>query len=135
MPPKRQLEVVAALIRKDNTVLLCQRRQNDAFSLFWEFPGGTVEFGENQRCALRREIKEEINLDIEVGTFVERFEDENESLRIEVYLYEVLNFWGQIRRLECKDYGFFNTERIEKLNLAPVDKKIFSYLKKHNLPL
>lgn len=135
MSSKKQLEVVAALIRKDNTILLCQRRENDAFPLFWEFPGGTVEAGEEQLSALQREIKEEINLDIEMARFVEKFEDENDSLRIEVYLYEVLNFRGKIQCLECKDYGFFNAAEIENINLAPVDKKIFNYLKKHSLSL
>ena len=53
------LNVVAALIKEGNKVLICQRQEDDAFALLWEFPGGKVEGEEALEDAIRREIKEE----------------------------------------------------------------------------
>ena len=128
MSSKRELDVVAALIHKDNKFLLCQRREEDAFSLLWEFPGGTVESRESRPEALKREIKEELDLDIVVGSLIEVFEDEIPSLKINVYLYDILSFTGEAKLLECNELGFFKLEEAGKLNLAPVDKKIADYL-------
>ena len=53
----KQIEVVAGLIFRDGRVLACQRREDAAFPLKWEFPGGKIESGENAAEALRRELK------------------------------------------------------------------------------
>ncbi len=127
----RRLEVVAGLIKKEGKFLLCQRKENDTFALFWEFPGGKVENTETQQQALRREIKEELGIEIEVGNLVRVFKDRVSSFEIEVYLYEVLSFRGEPSPIECKKLGFFSTGEIATLNLAPVDRKIFSFLSLH----
>jgi len=129
MNSKKELDVVAALIKKDNKILLCQRREDDAFGLLWEFPGGKVEKQESRQEALKREIKEELNLDIEVGFMLAVFEDETDSLKIRDWLFEVLHFKGEILCVECKASGFFSLDQIQKLSLAPVDRKIYKFLK------
>ena len=128
MPSKKELTVVAALIKVEGKALLCQRKEDDAFGLFWEFPGGKVEPKETKKEAIKREIKEELGLDIEAGELKGVFEDEIETLKIKVFLYEAKVTAGKISCLDCRDYGFFGSEKIKGLNLAPVDKKIFSCL-------
>jgi 8-oxo-dGTP diphosphatase len=64
--------VVAAIIVRDSRLLICQRRRDKAFPLKWEFPGGKVEAGESLTDALKREILEELGVQIEVGREVER---------------------------------------------------------------
>jgi len=124
----RRIRVVAGLIRKDKKFLLCQRREDDSFGLLWEFPGGKVEEEETDQQALKREIKEELGLDIEVGNLIDIFKDRTSSLEIEVYLYEVLKFKGKPQARECKEFKFLDLKKIPESALAPVDKKIFSYL-------
>ena len=126
---KKELDVVAALIQKNDTILLCQRNKGDRYGLLWEFPGGCVEEGEEFTRAIEREIKEEIDLDIEAKELVKTFEDEDPALKIKVFLYECLIVGGEPKALDCKDLGFFSCEEIERLDLAPADKKIFTYLK------
>jgi 8-oxo-dGTP diphosphatase len=63
----KTVEVVAAIIIKDNKILCTQRSIDDPYlSLKWEFPGGKIEKDESHREALKREIQEELNLNIEV---------------------------------------------------------------------
>ena len=124
----KRIRVVAGLVKKDKKILLCQRKEDDFFGLLWEFPGGKVEEKETDQQALKREIKEELGLDIEVGSLINIFKDRTSSLEIEVYLYEVLNFKGKPQAIECKEFRFLDLKEMPKLALAPVDKKIFSYL-------
>lgn len=129
MNSKKELDVVAALIKKDGKILLCQRKEEDAFGLLWEFPGGKVEKQESKQEALRREIKEELNLDIKVGLILGIFEDETDSLKIRDWLFEVIHFKGEIMCVECKAFGLFSLDQIQKIILAPVDRKIYKFLK------
>jgi 8-oxo-dGTP diphosphatase len=60
------LHVVAAVIEDDGRVLVCRRRAGKADAGKWEFPGGKIEPGETPSEALVREIREELDLSIEV---------------------------------------------------------------------
>ena len=57
-------EVVAALIWKGDRFLICQRPAHKARGLLWEFVGGKVEQGETKEEALRRECREELDIDL-----------------------------------------------------------------------
>jgi ADP-ribose pyrophosphatase YjhB (NUDIX family) len=88
-----------------------------------------VEEGEEFKSAIEREIKEEIDLNVEAKELVKTFEDEDPTLKIKVFLYECMIIDGEPKPLDCKDLGFFSFRDIERLDLAPADKKIFAYLK------
>lgn len=63
-------EVTAAIIRNRNKILICQRAANDECSMLWEFPGGKREAGESLEECIIREIREELELDINtLGVF------------------------------------------------------------------
>jgi len=59
--------VTASLIIEQGKVLVTQRKKNSSHGLLWEFPGGKVKEGEDPREALRRELKEELDVEVEVG--------------------------------------------------------------------
>ena len=59
MNNKKHIEVVAAVIKKDDKFFCCQRGQKNECAFKWEFPGGKIEPGETREEALKREIKEE----------------------------------------------------------------------------
>jgi len=61
------LRVVAAVIFDGKQILACQRSEGRAAQGKWEFPGGKVEAGEHPEEALRREIREELNAELQVG--------------------------------------------------------------------
>jgi 8-oxo-dGTP diphosphatase len=71
MPPSRTaISVIAGLIFRNQRVLICQRRHDAAFALKWEFPGGKIEDRESEADALRRELKEELAIDVRESDFV-----------------------------------------------------------------
>jgi len=61
--------VIAALLIKDGLCLIAKRRAGDPLANFWEFPGGKLEVGETPEECLRREMSEELQIDVEVGQF------------------------------------------------------------------
>ena len=65
----KQIEVVAAIIRKENKIFATQRGYGD-FKDWWEFPGGKMEAGETPEEALMREIREELSTEISVDEFI-----------------------------------------------------------------
>jgi mutator protein MutT len=126
---KKELEVVAALIKKGDKFLLCQRKAQDHYGLLWEFPGGAAEKDESFSSAIEREIKEELGLEVRAGRVIEKFFDEDENLKIKVFLFACRIVSGTPQKKDCHDFGFFAFSEIEELNLAPADKKIYAYLK------
>ena len=60
------INVVAAIIIKDNLYFIAQRNKNKHLGLKWEFPGGKVDINESNEEALLREIKEELNIIIQI---------------------------------------------------------------------
>jgi len=130
---KKQLDVVAALIKDKGKILLCQRKNDDSYGGLWEFPGGSVEEGEELSFAIKREIKEELDLNIEAVYLVSDFFDENKDLKIKVFLFFCVVKFGQPKAIECQDFNFFSLDEAECLDLAPADKKMFNYIKLRNI--
>ena len=61
------MTVVAAVIERDGKILIGQRQRTARHAFKWEFPGGKVEPGEDERTALKRELREELGIDAEIG--------------------------------------------------------------------
>ena len=66
--------VVAAVIEQQGQILVCQRKRGSRHALKWEFPGGKVEHGEEPRAALIRELREELDIDADIGHEMVRYE-------------------------------------------------------------
>ncbi|MCM8823959.1 MAG: (deoxy)nucleoside triphosphate pyrophosphohydrolase, partial [Candidatus Omnitrophica bacterium] len=132
---KRHLKVVAALIKKQGKVLICQRKENDTLGNLWEFPRGKVEDNETLKEAIIREIKEELNIEIKVKKLVDKFIEETKNFKITVYLFESSIKRGEIKPLECKDFKMVSIDNLSNYQLAPVDEKIADYLKREKSKL
>jgi 8-oxo-dGTP diphosphatase len=65
MSRARRIVVVAAVIERDGTFLVARRLRGTHLAGYWEFPGGKVQDGESHEAALKREIKEELNTNLE----------------------------------------------------------------------
>lgn len=128
---KMVFDVVGALIEENGKILVCQRLANDRFGLLWEFPGGKVERGEEKTKALKRELKEELGIEVEAGELVNIFEDEIPTMKIIIYLYKCRISKGIPKCIECKDFKWLALDEIGSLNLAPADRKVHAYLSKN----
>ncbi|MEF9961170.1 MAG: (deoxy)nucleoside triphosphate pyrophosphohydrolase [Erysipelotrichaceae bacterium] len=80
------VNVVAAIIKKDDKILIAQRLKGD-FAGLWEFPGGKIELNENDETALKREIKEELEIKITVGKHLITVHHEYEKFILNMKCY------------------------------------------------
>ena len=95
--PKMVRLVVAALILREDTVLICQRRPDQPMALKWEFPGGKVEDGESAEQALRRELDEELGIAAEIGKRVAHTRHTYRSgSAIDLQFFAVHQFGGEM---------------------------------------
>jgi 8-oxo-dGTP diphosphatase len=94
------MRVVAAIIVKDTSVLICQRKAGQQYAGKWEFPGGKVEPGEELRAALKRELQEELAINATIGPEITRYEYTYPGRApIQIVFYKVAEFEGEPRNL------------------------------------
>ena len=123
-------EVVAALIKRDNKFLICQRPRNKARALLWEFVGGKVEQGESREDALKRECKEELDVDITVGKLFMKVVHEYPDITIELSLFEAeIDEEQEIKLLEHVDAKWITAEEIDEYEFCPADEDILAKIK------
>lgn len=121
----RPLLVVAGLLRDEaGRVLLARRPPGKARAGLWEFPGGKVRPGESPEEALRRELREELALEVQVLAEVGRLRYDYPEISIELVLYEARPL-GTPRALENQELGWFPPEKISGLPLCPADRRLW----------
>jgi 8-oxo-dGTP diphosphatase len=127
MPDRQFFVCVDGVYSKDGKILLLKRNV-EPFKGFWHLVGGQVEENETLKEALKREFKEETNLDIEVGdTIDERIEKTFDRIKI-IVTFKVTSAQGEIRLSpESEEYCWFS--KIPRNSVYNYAK----YLKKKNL--
>ena len=93
---KASIDVVAAVIMKNDLFLIANRSFEDNSQGIWEFPGGKVEENETFTAALMREIKEELSLNIKVGNIIATIDLNKTDKNIYVHYYYAIILSGQI---------------------------------------
>ncbi|MFT5319653.1 MAG: 8-oxo-dGTP diphosphatase [Chlamydiales bacterium] len=86
---KRKIKVCAAVLQKDEKVLIAQRGPKGASGGKWEFPGGKIEIGETPEECLKREILEELGVVIDVGAFICSNTFTYEKVILELFAYKI----------------------------------------------
>ena len=122
------IDVVAAVIKKNNYYFIAQRNRNKHFAYHWEFPGGKVDNQETFENALKREIKEELSINIRILNHIasEQHKDEKIDVNVHYFLCESLN--ENIILSEHEDMKWLQKNDLKQLKMAPGDSKIIKYL-------
>jgi len=123
-------EVVAALIWKDNKFLACQRPAHKARGLLWEFVGGKVEDGESKEAALIRECREELSIEISVGSLFMELIHEYPDLTVHLSLYHAEIADGTPTLLEHNDMRWITVDQIDAFDFCPADQDILAEIKR-----
>ncbi|MBE6560348.1 MAG: (deoxy)nucleoside triphosphate pyrophosphohydrolase [Ruminococcaceae bacterium] len=117
-------EVVAALIWKDNTFMICQRPAHKARGLLWEFVGGKVEPGETGEQALVRECREELAVTLSVKEIFMDVVHEYPDLTVHLTLFNAVIAEGVPVMLEHNDIRWITPEEIPQYAFCPADEEI-----------
>lgn len=124
----KTVRVVAAVIRKDDKIFATQRGYGE-FKDGWEFPGGKIEEGETPEQALAREIKEELDTEIQVGKLIDTIEYDYPKFHLSMDC-----FWCEIMQggLELKEHEaarWLSKEELFSVDWLPADVGVVERVK------
>lgn len=122
------IEVVAGVIYKNNKFLIAQRNLKKAQGGLWEFPGGKVEKNESYESALIREIKEELNADIEVNEYIGESIHHYPEKDIKLIFYKAKLLSEEVELLEHESCEWITKEEKDKFEFAGADKVVFDLI-------
>ena len=118
--------VLAAVIQRDGQYLICQRPAHKRHGGLWEFPGGKLESGETHQDAARRELAEELGVDVQtVGTPLFSVADPGSEFVIE---FVPVTIEGEPRCIEHSAVQWLTIDELAKLALAPSDRLFVEFL-------
>jgi 8-oxo-dGTP diphosphatase len=124
----KQIEVVAAIIHHDGAYFATQRGYGE-FEGMWEFPGGKIEPGESQETALKREIQEELGVDITIGELLCTTEYDYPTFHLTMHCYLCSVASGEIELREHKSAQWLTAETLDTIEWLPADKDVIDKLK------
>ena len=116
----KQIEVVAAIIIKDNQVFATQRGYGE-FKGWWEFPGGKIEAGECPQEALKREISEELDAKISVGELLDTVEWDYPTFHLTMHCYICSLVSESLHLNEHEDSAWLTKDTLDSVKWLPAD--------------
>ena len=126
----KTIRVVAAIIIHEDKVFATQRGYGE-FKGGWEFPGGKIEEGETPQEALVREIKEELNVEIEVGELLDvvEYDYPNFHLSLDCFICKIKS--GELVLNEHEAAKWLTKETLDSVEWLPADLRLIEKLRKN----
>ncbi len=128
---RRQIRVVGAMIEKEGgRYLITQRRPQASLPLLWEFPGGRVEEGESDAEALARELREEMEIEVEVGDEALRVHHEYPKYDIDfrVFRCRLRSPEAAIRHIRVHDHRWVTLQEMAQYQFPAADQRTLEKL-------
>ena len=124
----KKVNVTAAVITKDDKIFATQRGYGE-FEGWWEFPGGKIEEGESSEKALEREIKEELDADIDVGDLIGHVSYDYESFHLEMDCFFATLKDEHIILKEHEAARWLSLDELDDVMWLPADRLVIEKLK------
>lgn len=125
LSPIPSLHVVAgALLNDQGQVLIAQRPPGKHMAGEWEFPGGKLQVDESAITGLKRELKEELNIDVLSAEFVADCVHDYPDRRVQLELWLVPQFSGELKSLDGQALKWVAGTELDQAGLLPADKPL-----------
>ena len=123
----KTIEVVAAIIKKEDKIFITRRSYGE-FANMWEFPGGKIEAGETNEEALIREIKEELELDINKLEFLTTVEYDYPTFHLTMHCYTCEICGGTLNLTAHNDAKWVSIQELRGEKWVPADIEVVKKL-------
>lgn len=128
MTKRKHINVVAAIIIRDGRLFATQRGYGE-WKDWWEFPGGKIEPEEKPEDALRREIREELATEIEVGELLTTVEYDYPQFHLTMHCFLCTIVSGQLSLLEHEDARWLSMDELDSVKWLPADMEVLETIK------
>jgi len=126
----KTVEVAAGLIRHEGRYLVAKRKAGVHLAGFWEFPGGKREAGETLEECLRRELFEELSIQIDLPILLQTIRHAYESKTVELHFFRCVIGAGTPAPLDCAEIRWVHPHEMLDLKFPPADQPIIDALQK-----
>ena len=124
-----RLAVTAALIFRDGRLLITQRRPGDHLGGLWEFPGGKIEPGETPEACLRRELQEELGIEVAVGDQFAEITHDYPERRVDLQFFRCTITHGEPAHLQCADLAWVTRDELDRYKFPAADAALLARLR------
>jgi len=125
----KQIQVSAAIIHDNQGRIFATQRGYGEWKDYWEFPGGKIEAGETPEDALRREIKEELETEVEIEKFVDTIEWDYSHFHLIMHCYLCHIIKGNLILKEHEAARWLSLTELDDVTWLPADKTILGEIK------
>jgi 8-oxo-dGTP diphosphatase len=125
---KPHINVSAALIFQNGSILITKRLPGYHLAGLWEFPGGKQEPDESLEECLEREIKEELDIEVRAEKLISTVRHEYEKKIVSLHFFNCILISGVPRAIECQEFKWIKPEDLILYDFPPPDKKIIELL-------
>lgn len=121
---------MAAIIKDKSRLLIAKRHSKDPLAGKWEFPGGKIEPGETPEECLVREIREELRVEVEIGSFYDDnvYGSKDQTIHLLFYWAKVIN--GEVTPIVHDDVKWITIKELASFDYAPADMPIVKRLER-----
>lgn len=129
--PRVVIVVVAAVVEQNGAYLVTRRLEGTHLAGLWEFPGGKIASGETHAAALARELREELDVDVDVGELVYEIEHAYDDRSIALHFYRCV-LRGTPRPLLGQQMRWVPRAELGALDFPPADAELIRLLKERD---
>ena len=125
---RKEVDVAAGIIFKNKQILIAQRKKTDKLGLLWEIPGGKIEEKESPEECLRRELKEELDINSKVGSLFCISKHNYPDFKINLMAYLVDSHQGELKVNDHEQIKWASISELKEYEFAPADIPIINKL-------
>ncbi|MEA5534583.1 8-oxo-dGTP diphosphatase MutT [Crocosphaera sp. XPORK-15E] len=123
---------VAVIYNESGLILIDRRLKEGLLGGLWEFPGGKIETNETVEDCIKREILEEIGIDIEVGEHLISLEHDYSHFKVTLFVHICRYLSGEPTPIECEEIRWVTLDEIDNFPFPEANTKIIERLKEIN---
>lgn len=127
------IEVAAALIQRDGRYLITTRREGTHLAGLWEFPGGKRRPGEQVEECLKRELREELDIEVEVHEALKTIEHAYPGVVVRLHFFRCSIISGEVRPKEEQEFRWVHPYEFGLYEFPPADAQLLQELKANAL--
>lgn len=133
-PPLQHKQIgVAVINNQQGQILIDRRKATGEMGGLWEFPGGKIEVGETIEECIKREVKEELDIEIQVGDRLTTITHVYKTFNVTLYVHNCQYLSGKPQPLECEEIHWVEPAQMNQYQFPQANTQIINLLQQRGI--